>query len=188
MFDYLENPRTFAMALGNYVSHKVIKTYEPSVGHRLRTVEEINSLDRIELAKDFFYERFEKYANDSEEHKRILALKPTMINDIAVYIDSRIPKSYYKWSNRRHDIAPSKVRGVKAEDMGLIYWFSENETDLLVTDKQKNYILFLIEDTGYKVKTFDDMSIKDATDIISFLIGDIGYTPECFFKYIQYED
>ena len=111
MFEYLRNHRQFVVRLGNYISHNIV-TYKDTERKKVcRTAEELNSLDRYKLASDFYYMESTNieggYGSD-------------MIDEIALYIDQRIPQTYEKWLLKMHDKGPANMN-TDASKYGLIY-------------------------------------------------------------------
>lgn len=118
MFEYLINKRKFVTALGQFITYNVIHetlsdTSGRYLGRRLRTVEEINKLDRIQFAYEFYENVYSHYLEGGIP-------KVDMIEHIARYIDKRIPQTYVKWNSavtikckyREHWINKS-LRGIK---------------------------------------------------------------------------
>lgn len=131
MFKNIKEVNRLKMALGNYVSHNIVNYYDRETNtHYIRSVEELNSLDRIELAKQFYNDRFLQWGRSVENEEEF-------IKDVAIYFDGRIPKSYYKWINKKHDSAPGNYI-VNAEELGLIYQFKEDDSGFSITERQKN--------------------------------------------------
>ena len=69
MFDYIERKKSFLVNLGKYISHEIVTEFNSETGSRIRTVEELNNLNRLELAKNFTQRRKEyfKGINITEE-------------------------------------------------------------------------------------------------------------------------
>ncbi|WJE22408.1 hypothetical protein QRY07_11995 [Bacillus cereus] len=118
MFKYLINKQKFVISLGQFITYNVIHetlsdTSCRHVGRRLRTVEEINELDRIRLAYEFYESVYPHYLEGGIS-------RVDMIEHIARYIDKRIPQTYVKWNSavtikckyREHSISKS-LRGIK---------------------------------------------------------------------------
>lgn len=112
-FGYLANPRRFLQKLGNYISHEVV-TYDKGREKILRTVEELNNLDREDLAAKFYYKIHPSYLEGG--------YGSDMIDEIAKHIDYMIPKAYAKHYLKDHDRGPSRIE-VNAEEYGLIYHY-----------------------------------------------------------------
>lgn len=191
MFEYIEvsKRKTLTINLGNYVSHSVVK-YDS--GYNLRPVEEINAFNRFELAENFYSEKsFDTRYINKDDLKRVG--KSRIIRDIAFWIDERIPRSYYKWKYRDSDLSSASTDGVTADGLGLIYQFKEgsavvckNYKDFVsATDKQKRYIEYLVWNTYYSVKTLDGMTMKEAGQVIDFLLQNTRDIPYCFCNYIE---
>jgi hypothetical protein len=123
--------------------------------------------------------------------------KDSLVADVALYIDKRMPQSYYKWKHKRHDTGPANISGVNAHELGIVYRFEENDPMVTksvenkpvikrATEKQRLYIIGLVKNTGYKTKALGELTIKEASDIISFLRRDTVKTPSCLFDYLEY--
>lgn len=114
MFSYLVNRKNFVQKLGNYISHEVV-TYFDGEKRILRTPEELNKMDRLELATIFYNKTHRNYFEgsidgvDTREH-------------IAEYIDKRIPQTYKKYF-KHIEGAPARVEVTEEDmkEMGLIY-------------------------------------------------------------------
>jgi len=117
-FDYIFNKRSFTQKLGNYISHNVV-TYFNEGKKTLRSIEELNNLDRLDLAYDFY-----------DNLNLVLEGNPGrdfIVYEIAEYIDYMIPKSYAKWYLKDHDRGPGNMK-VNPNDYGLIYQYDCNYT------------------------------------------------------------
>lgn len=92
-FNFLANQRAFVIKIGQYISHEVIHYRNDNDKKVLKTEEEINELDRIGLAYDF-------YENYVYEHYLEGGIpKSDFIDLIAYYLDMRIIQSYLKWKH-----------------------------------------------------------------------------------------
>jgi hypothetical protein len=111
----------------------------PHQNTSLRPVKEINSLNRLELAQSILLTMPEDYLVGAYD-------RTELINDMAMYIDKRIPQSYAKWVTRDYEKNPTKMV-VKASDYGLIYHFQENEPKSKTTAaaKKRNPITKKVE-------------------------------------------
>lgn len=118
MFEYLCNERSFKQKLGNYISHKIISYYDKEKGRIFRTPEELNKMDRMKLAIEF-YESDDCYIEGGIDSSY-------MKDDIAEYIDYMIPKAYAKWYLKEHDKSPSQMN-IDAEIFGLAYKYECNK-------------------------------------------------------------
>lgn len=87
---------TLKIKIGDFIAHKIIWRNEEQSSGILKSVIELNALDRMELAKQFYNELSYKYYSDRyhiDEMKMNLIL-------IAQYIDTRIPVAYWKYKYR----------------------------------------------------------------------------------------
>ena len=140
LFNYFDQKSRHSMRviIGQFVSHD-IRWF--SNDGKLLNVEEVNSLSRIRLAEEFLKKRTYngKYKIDSKYN----VLKPydefELINDIAQFIDLRIPKNY--WLRLREQDKGYKDRtivsklypGIDSVE-GLEFFYEENyqlETEAL---------------------------------------------------------
>ncbi|WP_341285073.1 hypothetical protein [Priestia megaterium] len=119
MFDYLTKKLKFTIKLGKFISHNIVFIKDSNHVKTARTVEELNSLDRLELAKKALAKMPEDYLTGTYNETDFL-------NEIALYIDKRIPQSYEKWATRDHSKSPTKIK-VSDSKYGLIYHFKENK-------------------------------------------------------------
>lgn len=121
MFGYLTNKRKFIIKLGQYVSHEIVIYFNSNSGKVHRTIEELNNLDRYELAYDFYNNLHSEYLEGAPPRQDIC-------EDIAREIDRKIPAAYYKW-NEWKDGAPStqKISKEWALEKGFAFYFKENQ-------------------------------------------------------------
>jgi predicted metal-dependent hydrolase len=97
LFEYAEDSRKVKMRIGNYVAHYVVHEQSKSkpFNKSVRTPEQLNAMDRYELAKAFLESKERRYflpdVGNSYDPEQLL-------QDVAKYIDQRIPKAYGKWS------------------------------------------------------------------------------------------
>lgn len=184
MFDYIERKKSFLVNLGKYISYEIVTEFTLETGSRIRTVEELNSMDRLELAKNFTQRRREyfKGINITEE----------IITDIARYIDERIPQTYEKHLNNRNDKAPAKIN-TSAEEYGLIYRLKgsineKKKTSITyATDKQISYLEHLATEGGFKLKeNCNELTSSAASKLISFLLGTKS-EPDFMLNYLEYD-
>ncbi|WP_297133087.1 hypothetical protein [Terrisporobacter sp.] len=119
MFTYIFNKKRFVQKLGNYISHTIVNTFDESEGRKiLRSAEELNKLDRLDLAYKFYDSlNMNLEGNPGREF---------MVDDIAIYIDYMIPKSYVKWYLKEHNKGPKNMK-VDLEKYGLIYHYECNK-------------------------------------------------------------
>lgn len=105
--------------LGQIITHDIVRP-----NGILRTVDELNNLDRYELA-EFAVQKIDSYRWDD-------LLKGNydrnqLIEDVARHIDKILPQSYIKWKTKRHDVNPSRLNE-NISDYGLIYYFDKEVT------------------------------------------------------------
>ena len=118
-FDILFHKKRFLLKLGNYISHQVISHFN---GKELifKTEKELNDLNREELASDFYWNFCPSVLFEGMMDRDFL------IDEIALYIDKRIPQSYLKYKYELHDTSPSKVNPNDYEH-NLIYHYQQNK-------------------------------------------------------------
>ncbi|TKA07942.1 hypothetical protein FA950_06520 [Bacillus thuringiensis] len=92
MFEYLINKQKFVISLGQFITYNVIhKTLNDAsgrfLGRTLRTAEEINELDCIQLAYEFYESVYPYYLEGGIS-------RVDMIEHIVRYIDKRIPQTH----------------------------------------------------------------------------------------------
>lgn len=115
------------------------------------------------------------------------------IQDMAIYIDSRIPKAYIKHKEHLKK-ALKDIRVPHGPDMtlpyGLKYQYSENFVPNLppqqqdVSVKQEKYLADLAKKAGFLFIDREYMTKKEATDCITFFLDMNGKSePDCFGKY-----
>lgn len=98
--------RKISQRLGDYVSHRIVapKWGEP------RPVAELNALDRHELAREWYKTQLgNKWDIDwiTSVLNRYYGDLDLLIEDIAAYIDDRIPRAYMKHYERNADAGPA---------------------------------------------------------------------------------
>lgn len=184
MFDYIERKKSFLVNLGKYISHEIVTEFNSETGSRIRTVEELNNLNRLELAKNFTQRKREYFKGINITEKIII--------DIARYIDERIPQAYEKHLNNRNDKAPTKLN-TSAEEYGLIYHLKgsineEKKTFVIyATDKQISYLEHLATEGGFKIKgDCNKLTSVEASKLISFLLGSED-EPDFMLNYLEYD-
>ncbi|PFM59512.1 hypothetical protein COJ48_24800 [Bacillus cereus] len=123
MFEYLINKQKFVISLGQFITYNVIhETLNDAsgrfLGRTLRTAEEINELDRIQIAYEFYESVYPHYLEGGIQ-------RADMVEHIARYIDKRIPQTYVKWNvNYTDGVAPSRLK-VNIADTGLVYHYGD---------------------------------------------------------------
>jgi|GEM_PF-4453005 len=208
MFSYAYERHPALVRLGQYVSHAIVKPstkdntgfFYNSIYDRIRSVEELNALDRHELANEFLQtdqgKRFKRQIGPAaeEEHKLYIAV----IHDIAYFLDVTIPEAYLKW----HRFFPHVPQVRTIEESCLIYHFPQSEDlakqfkaikdelfspDRSATDKQKSYLSNLMDNAGYVLKChLNDLTISQASQLISFFTDDIEL-PDDLAQLLEYD-
>ncbi|ULO04830.1 hypothetical protein H1230_16925 [Paenibacillus sp. 19GGS1-52] len=109
-----------------------------------------------------------------------------LLDDIARYIDQRIPKAYVNWFNYGND----EDEEWSAGKYGLTYQFRENElletetrekskawnSNASASKEQVRYLKALLSQAGYILKiSYDDLTRESASPLISFFVDDDAY-------------
>ncbi|AZK47493.1 hypothetical protein [Paenibacillus lentus] len=191
MFDYADTLKV-KMRLGQYVAHRIVK--DGFTSKIVRSPEQLNKMDRFELAKDFLSSNERKYF-DRDLFKTPEPEK--LLDDVARYIDQRIPKAYANWFNYGNNVDEEW----SAEKYGLTYQFEENglleaETreksnewnpNAPASKEQVQYLKALLSQAGYILKiSYDDLTRGNASQLISFLVDDDAL-PADIQKLLEYE-
>ena len=185
-----EDQRFIKQRLGNYVAHKVVRRNQV-----LCSVDELNGLDRRELARTWFEQETYWYKT---EYNRIIENYFEgfwwFIEAVAIYIDSRIPGTYIKY---KENLNPG-VDSIKVPfdtdfilPYGLKYWYSENLTShapssmIGATSPQLRYLHSLACKNNYSF--FDEDITKDQASkcIDYFLNMDFQKEPKYFSQHFR---
>lgn len=176
--------------IGEYVSHSLIKDEKKN----LLSVDKINALDRVVAASNW-YESESKW--NRQRIDSILATycysSALFLNDVAKWIDARIPLAYKK--NYYHDSSKGpagqvmKVDSNGMNEFGFIYHYHSNEKHSLESDKipsmkQINFIRSLACKYNYSIIN-EDFTKSEASRIIDFFLNQYMDEPVGFKKYFQ---
>ncbi|MNN81547.1 hypothetical protein D3C81_1983840 [compost metagenome] len=93
MFEYADEKKV-KNRVGKNVTHYIVQ--ERPYNKIVHSIDQINQMDRFELAREFLSSKERKYF---DQDLRWIPDPEEMLGDIARYIDQRIPKSYAKWSD-----------------------------------------------------------------------------------------
>lgn len=171
MFEYADE-RKVKMRIGNYVAHHIVQ--ERPFSKSVRSPDQLNRMDRYDLAKAFLA------SNERQYFDRDLRHTPDpgkMLDDIARYIDQRIPKAYVTWNETVITGLQQNGNTEKADwsaaGLGLIYQFPDSvdleqsvkdeakawQRDVVpATEKQVRYLKTLLSRAGYVLKIgFDEL-------------------------------
>lgn len=196
MFDRLnkEDKRTIRHRLGDYVAHKVIRNYGV-----MKSVEEINSLNRMTLAREWYDSQVEAHRWNKEMYSRIVDTYFSGVDDfirtLAIYIDSRIPGAYIKYAEHL-ETGVDDICVPFDEDLtlpyGLKYHYSENlakhapATTARATQKQIMYLQHLSATRNYHSIELEQLSKQQASACIDFFLHiDVKDEPECFSRHFK---
>ena len=175
--------------LGEYVSHDVVRDWRRQY---LFTVEELNSMDRKELAITW-------YNSDVWKKKRWDALVfsfyggdiGAFLDDVARYIDDRIPRAYLKYHVKGESPSRASVKCDKDGNptTGLIYHYPENKNPptyvIGATDRQINYLMALATKNGFHLCS-EGITKDEASECISYVLNMKSKPkPTCFQKYFK---
>jgi hypothetical protein len=184
LFSDVANAKNIKIRIGQFVADRVITDKRGKT--QVKSPEEINSLDRFDLADQFIEvveeEAGERFHSDLGDNYNAHILH----KDIALFIDITIPKAFNKHYLSRDSYL--------IEDTGLVYYFEESQkqSELLeeqakefrkpkvMTDKQFNYMnklllsldLHKIVDPGY-------LTLDEASELISFLKSLTSLSEKC---------
>ncbi|MGG3641462.1 hypothetical protein ABES38_08790 [Bacillus gobiensis] len=178
LFSDVHNPKNIKNRIGQFVAHKVIKKEFGKAP--VSSSEEINSLDRFDLAEGFIEVAEEE---DGETFQRDLGDNyntQNLIKDIALYIDVTIPKAFNKHAMDRLSYS--------IEGTNLTYYFNESKelaeilekeskeffarenTSKIMTDKQFKYLNSLLRSLGLsEIKEQDYLTLDEAGNLIALL-------------------
>jgi len=180
--------------IGTYVSHKIVRKWSV-----LSSVEELNSLDRFELAKEWYlYETYHTaYKKPRWEYliSHFYNQKDDFFDEVARYIDDRIPRAYAKYSAEKIDNSrgPSTIKLEYNDDgslvSGLIYHYPPNTQFasffVEATEKQIKYLTDLSAMKNYMFYK-EGISKGEASECINFFLNmDYEVEPACFNSYFR---
>jgi len=172
--------------LGEYVSHDVVRDWRRQY---FFTVEELNAMDRKELATTW-------YNSDVWKKKRWDALissfyggnMEAFLDEAARYIDDRIPRAYLKYHAKGDTPSVNSVECDKDGNpaSGLIYHYLENKNPqtfaIGATERQINYLMDLAAKNGLQLCS-ERMSKDEASECIGYFLNMKGKPkPACFQK------
>lgn len=192
MFEYARSRHAAVTRLGQFVAHGIVKPIKGFAEERwyegerdkLRSVEELNGLDRYEIARGYLNtKQGMRFLEEIESVSQRQGLS-SIVRDVAMFFDIRIPDAYFKW----HDKFPQVPQVATVEETGLIYHFPESpklaeehkayieeisSPDRPATEKQLKYLGNLMENAGYVLKGGKkDLTITEASQLISFFVDD----------------
>lgn len=189
MFDYVQDLHKVKIRIGQYVAHYVVQ--EKPFSKIVRSIEQINAMNRYDLAKAFLESREAKYFyRDVGEYD-----PERLLDDVARYIDQRIPKAYITWeSEQEADFNWS------AKAKGLIYQFPEHadieekikieaeawRKETPATERQIRYLRSLLKNSGYFLDQIEELNVDEASQYISFIVEDAPL-PDELFKRLEYD-
>lgn len=133
MFDYYDesNIRGIKVVIGEFLSHQV--KWKKDNGELL-SIEEVNNLDRMKIAEDFIKHRTQNGKYKIDAYYTVLREyeQYELENDIAQFIDLKIPKHYWIRLQekkvgyyRDRTILSRKYKGINSVE-GLDFSYDEN--------------------------------------------------------------
>lgn len=187
LFEYANDIRKVKIRIGHYVAQQVVQ--ERPFSKLVRSAEQINRMDRFELARGFLESEGEYFYPDVGECD-----PERLLHDVACYIDQRIPKAYATWSER------AGASDWTAKAMGIIYHFPEyadlegeikreaeewtQETP--ATDRQIKYLRSLLKNAGYCLERAEELNVEEASQFIRFFVEDAPL-PHELSKRLEYD-
>lgn len=193
LFEYMDKTERhwIGMRIGNHVSHQTIKIDEfagkASYGG-LKSIDEINTIDRKREARSWYSsEVVSKRKKIKECYEKYGVSESDFLEEVAIWIDERIPRAYKKNLLGDGDKGPAQQKILVDEngiaDYGLIYHFSSNveymrnsqengysNENLEATVKQINYIISLASKNGYHLLA-PKISLKQAATVIDCFLN-----------------
>lgn len=185
-----------------------------SFGREITWIEDpsvLNDFNREKMAKEIyaFYERtFREYLTEEDNFKCNIVL------DLTKQIDRNILTRYAMLKNIEKGIDKDKakrlLKNINPADYPEIrchydhyspgcplitdssnhlnsYQPTQKSFIIYATVKQKKYLLSLIEETGYELINEDELTLDEATEIISFFLDDKPISQKTTQKHLQYE-
>ena len=193
-FDRLTRDDSMALKryLGNFVSHDVVQNWRKQY---FFTIEELNAMDRKDLARKW-YEEDTRSVWKLRRWEEIISSfyhgdKEAFLNEVARYIDDRIPRAYLKYHGDGDTPAGNHVKCDENGNpvTGLIYHYQDNKSPQQyspgATQKQINFLVDLASKKGFTL--WPDGITKDeaSTCIDYFLNMNSRPEPVCFQKYFK---
>lgn len=191
-FDRLskDDSRALRQYIGNFVSHYVVNNGKA-------TVEELNGMDRQELARTWYHHETNHSVWQQRRFESIVDIFygefADFYDDVARYIDDRIPRAYMKYHGEDPGKPPDSYTVVCDEKgnlpFGLIYHFSENMIpyDFVpeATPRQVKYL----ESLAWKNNHYfyqEGITKEEASECIDYFLNmDFKIEPKCFKKYFK---
>ncbi|MEC0373330.1 hypothetical protein [Paenibacillus chibensis] len=175
MFEYVRDTHKVKVRIGQFVAHHVVQ--EKPFSKILRSVEQINTMNRYDLAKAFLESGEAKYF-----YRDVGECDPErLLDDVARYIDQRIPKAYITW-----DTEQEATSDWSAKARGLIYQFPEHadleeeikreaeawKQETPATERQIKYLKSLLKNAGYCLNQIEELNVDEASQYIRFFVED----------------
>ena len=189
-FEYMNEreKRKIGRFLGEYVSREIIK-------HRKTSIDDLNSLDRLSAANKWYEKESSYHKNEINEIiKKYDINLENFLDEVAIWIDERIPKAYKKWFYNDCDNSPAstEISKEEVENLGLKYHFQCNINKeksepfiAKITDRQLSYLTSLSCNNNFHMIN-KDMTLKEASEYIDYFLNiDYYEKPENFDKHFR---
>jgi hypothetical protein len=178
--------------LGDFISHTIVGKNPDSSA--------LNTLDRSYYAGLFLdeFKNYFKHTNKSVYNAYMISsLYERLKEEIAIYIDLKIPYFYYIKKNdiSGHD-GKKHYKGIKLVNGKISYKFEKskdlekilfNVEEEMATEKQKKYLRDLAKNGGYKVINEKEITKDIVAKLIGFVKDDIDIDIELLNKFLIYE-
>ena len=180
--------------IGDYVSNYIVTDWRRKY---FATVEELNEMDREQLARKWYKDETEdspwKKRRFDEIIRRHFADNDHFFDEVARYIDDRIPRAYMKYHNPDQAAsAAAPARYVIKPDadgklpFGLIYHYPTNNVSFVgATPKQIRYLVDLAAKNNH-IFFSEGITKDEARACIDYYLNmDYKVEPECFSKHFK---
>ena len=138
LFDYYDetSQRGMKTVIGDFISNNSIFINENG---GLISIEEVNNIDRVKLAREFIKKRTNDGVYKIDYFYNVIRnyTEDELINDIALFIDNKIPFNYFIKLNGGDKLSREDRRAMKLKYKGIDsipgmkFWYEENYKDEL---------------------------------------------------------
>lgn len=187
-FDRLSRNDSIAIKryIGEYVSHDVVRDWRKQY---LYSVEELNKMDRKSLATTWYNsDVWKKKQWDELISSFYKGDVEAFLDEVARYIDDRIPHAYQKHHAKGNTPSVSSVNKDGNPTTCLVYHYPENKNVpafvVGATDRQVSYLMDLAAKKDLQFR-WEGMSKDEASECIGFLSKNAKHEPACFQKYFK---
>lgn len=191
MFDRLpkEDSRALKQYIGNFVSHVVVNNGKAAP-------EELNTLSREILAREWYHYETKHSVWKERRFTSLMDYYDTdedFYEDVARYIDDRIPRAYLKHHGGDGGKAPDSQKVTVDENgnlpFGLVYHYPNKITDANYEEEITPRQLKYLEALAWKNNHYfypEGMTKKEASECIDYFLNmDFKMEPECFKKHFK---